>query len=193
MRDPMYLEEERQLQMKAKKEKRLAREFEEQRRRETPGTWEHYFAKQEEANRRAREADARGTTSETWPPARSPPGIFPLLFFQNLTINYNSWLNGSHWCICYILLVVVFIDELDIDSINRFEKTMPGLHPKLESGELECYCGDICKMQVSGDCKTLWQRFWMCNNLAYDLELGNTDVRNNRLCCVVSFQVLNEF
>jgi hypothetical protein len=41
----MYLEEQRQLQMKAKEEKRLAWEDEEQRRRETPGTWEHYFAK----------------------------------------------------------------------------------------------------------------------------------------------------
>jgi hypothetical protein len=49
-------------------------------------------------------------------------------------------------CICYILLVVVSIDELDIDSIDGFEKTMPGLHLKPESDEPECYCADICKM-----------------------------------------------
>jgi hypothetical protein len=56
-------------------EKRLAQEAEQQRRRETPGTWERCCAKQEEANRRAREADLRGTTSnlrgmtsETWSP-----------------------------------------------------------------------------------------------------------------------------
>jgi hypothetical protein len=128
-------------------------------RHETPGTWEHYFDKHEEANRHAREADAWSMTSETWPPPRSPPGIFPLSFFQNLTINCNSLLKGSHGCICYIILVVVSIDEPDIDSINGFEKTMPGLHPKPEGEEPECYCGDVCKMQVSGDYKTLWQWF----------------------------------
>jgi hypothetical protein len=32
---------------------------------------------------------------------------------------------------------------------------MPGLHLKLEGDESECYCGDVCKMQVSGDYKTL--------------------------------------
>jgi hypothetical protein len=98
-------------------------------------------------------------TSETWPPPRSPPSIFPLSFFQNFTINCNSCLKGSHECICYILLFVVFIDELDIDSIDGFEKTMFRLHPKPVGEELECYCGDICKMQLSGDYKTLWQRF----------------------------------
>jgi hypothetical protein len=82
----MYLEEQR---LKSEEEKWLAQEAEEQRRRETPVTWEHYNARQEEVNRRAREADAGGMTSETWPPPRSPPGIFPLSFFQNLTINCN--------------------------------------------------------------------------------------------------------
>jgi hypothetical protein len=62
LKDPMYLEEQR---LKAEEEKRLAWVVEEQRRRETPGTWEHYNARQEEANRRAREANAVGTTSET--------------------------------------------------------------------------------------------------------------------------------
>jgi hypothetical protein len=70
---------------------------------------------------------------------------------------------------------------------------MPGLHPKLEGEEPECYCGDICKMEVSGEYKTLWQRFWMCNNLAYDPESDDTEVCNNRLCCEVTYQVFNEF
>jgi hypothetical protein len=56
LNDLMYCEEQWQ---NAEEEKRLAQEAEEKRRRETPGTWEHYFAKQEEVNMRAREADAR--------------------------------------------------------------------------------------------------------------------------------------
>jgi hypothetical protein len=64
---------------KAEEEKRLAQEAELKRRRETPGTWEHYKAQCDEANRCAREANAGGTTSETWPPPRSPPGNFPFV------------------------------------------------------------------------------------------------------------------
>jgi hypothetical protein len=41
----VYLEKQRQLQMKAEEEERLAQEAEQQRRCETPGTWEHYFVK----------------------------------------------------------------------------------------------------------------------------------------------------
>jgi hypothetical protein len=73
-----------------------AREVEEKRRGETPGTWEHYIAKQEEVSRCAREADVGGTTSETWPLPRSPPGIFPPSLFRNLRINRNSCLKGSN-------------------------------------------------------------------------------------------------
>jgi hypothetical protein len=73
----VYREEQHQQQKKADEEKRLAQEAEQQRRRETPGTCGHYKAKQEEANIRAREADLGGTTSETWPPPRPPPGNFP--------------------------------------------------------------------------------------------------------------------
>jgi hypothetical protein len=80
-----------------------------------------------------------------------PPGIFTPSLFQNLTINCNSWLKGSHGCIYYILLVVVSVDELDIDSINGFEKIMPELQLKPEGEEPECYCDDVCKMQVSRD------------------------------------------
>jgi hypothetical protein len=56
-------------------------------------------------------------------------------------------------------LVVVSIDEHDIDSIDGFAKTMPRLHSKPEGEVPECYCGDPCKMNVSRDYKTLWQRF----------------------------------
>jgi hypothetical protein len=51
LKDPVYLEEQRQLQMKVEEEKKLAQEAEQQRRRETLDTWEHYKARQEEANR----------------------------------------------------------------------------------------------------------------------------------------------
>jgi hypothetical protein len=44
-------------------------------RRETPGTWEHQKAVQEEADRHAREADDGGMTFETWPLPRLPLGI----------------------------------------------------------------------------------------------------------------------
>jgi hypothetical protein len=56
------------------------------------------------------------------------------------------------------------------------------LYPKLEGEDPECFCADACKMEVSGDFKTLWQRFWMYNNLAYDPEPGDTEVQNDRLC-----------
>jgi hypothetical protein len=59
-------------------------------------------------------------------------------------------------CICYVLLIVVSVDELNIDSINRFQKGMTALHLKTDGDELECYCGDVCKMMMSCDYKTLW-------------------------------------
>jgi hypothetical protein len=62
----------------------------------------------------------------------------------------------SYECICYLILIVVFIDELNIDSIDVFEKGMTALHPKPEGEEPECYFSDVCKMEVSGDYKTLW-------------------------------------
>jgi hypothetical protein len=64
-------------------------------------------------------------------------------------------LKGSYECICYLLLIAVFIDDLDIDAIDGFAKGMHRLHLKPEGDEPECYCGDICKMEVSGDYKTL--------------------------------------
>jgi hypothetical protein len=66
---------------------------------------------------------------------------------------------------------------------------MPGLHPKPEGEVPECYCGDPCKMNVLGHYKTLWQRFLMCYNLAYDLELDDTEVRVCKIsdCIVQSY------
>jgi hypothetical protein len=37
--------------------------------------------------------------------------------YRNLTIHYNSCLKGSYGCICYILHIVVCINEHDINSI----------------------------------------------------------------------------
>jgi hypothetical protein len=65
----------------------------------------------------------------------------------------------SYECICYVLLIVVSVDELNIDSTDGFEKGMAALHLEQEGPESKCYYGDICKMEVSGDYKTLWQRF----------------------------------
>jgi hypothetical protein len=48
---------------------------------------------------------------------------------------------------------------MDIDSINGFQKGVAALHTKLEGLELECCCGDVCNMDVSGDYKTLLQWF----------------------------------
>jgi hypothetical protein len=106
-------------------------------------------------------------------------------FSEILQLDCNSCLNGSHGCFFNILLVVVSINKLDMDSIDGFEKTMPGLHLNPEGEELECYSGDVCKIKVSGDYKALWQWFWMRNNLTYDTKPGDREVRNNRLCCEV--------
>jgi hypothetical protein len=87
-------------------------------------------------------------------------------------------------------LIVVSIDERDIDLIDGFTKTMPGLHPKPEGEVPECYCCDPCKMNVSGDYKTLWQRFWMCDNLTYDLEPSDTKARMCKISdCVVQSHI----
>jgi hypothetical protein len=48
----------------------------------------------------------------------------------------------SYECICYLLVIVVCIDELDIDSIDGFGKGMASLHPKPDGEEPECYYGD---------------------------------------------------
>jgi hypothetical protein len=97
---------------------------------------------------------------------------------------------SSYECFYYIFLVVLSIDDHDIDAIDGFAKTMSGLHPKLEDEVLECYCGDQCKMNMSGDYKTLWQWFWMCGNLAYDFELGDTEVHMCKISdCVMQSHI----
>jgi hypothetical protein len=55
--------------------------------------------------------------------------------------------------------------------LNGFVKATHGLYPKLEGENPECYY------------KTLWQRFWMCDNLTYDPELDDTEVRNDDQLC----------
>jgi hypothetical protein len=63
---------------------------------------------------------------------------------------------------------------------------MPGLHLKPEGEVPECYYGDPCKMNVSDDYMTLWQRFWMCDNLTYDPKPGDTEVQMCKISdCVV--------
>jgi hypothetical protein len=98
--------------------------------------------------------------------------------FVNLTSDCNG-LKGSYECICYLLCTVIPDDELNIDALDRFVKGMRELHPKPEGEDPECFCGDACKMEVSGDYKTLWQWFWMCNNIAYDPEPSDTEVSYN--------------
>jgi hypothetical protein len=77
---------------------------------------------------------------------------------------------------CVIYGHVVPDEELDIDSIDGYKKQIVSLFPKPEGPRLECFCGDTCKMEVSGDYKTLGQRYWMCDNLAYDPKLGQQEV-----------------
>jgi hypothetical protein len=97
---------------------------------------------------------------------------------------------SSYEWFCFLFLLVVFIDDCDIDAIDGFAKTMPGLHPKPEGEVPDCYCGDPCKMNVSGDYKTLWQRFWMRDTLAYDHELGDTEVQMCEISdCVVQSHI----
>jgi hypothetical protein len=104
--------------------------------------------------------------------------VISLILFVNMASDCNG-LKWSYECICYLFCIVVPDDELVIDALDGFAKCMCGLHPKPEGEDLECFCGDICKMEVSGDYKTLWQWFWMCNNLAYNLEPGETEVPYN--------------
>jgi hypothetical protein len=76
LKDLMYHEEQRQQRMKVEKEKRLAWEAEQQRRRDTPYTWEYHISKAKENNQRRWVAERDGTTSETWPPPRLEEGNF---------------------------------------------------------------------------------------------------------------------
>jgi hypothetical protein len=57
----------------------------------------------------------------------------------------------------FCFFTVVPNAELDIDALDEYVKTMHELHPKPEGELPKCFCGDVCKMEVSGDYKTLWQ------------------------------------
>jgi hypothetical protein len=74
------------------------------------------------------------------------------------------------------LFFVVPDAEFNINMLEDFAKVMPELQPKLEGLYLTFFCGDTYKMGVSGNYNTLWQRFWMCENLAYDPEPGDIEV-----------------
>jgi hypothetical protein len=71
---------------------------------------------------------------------------FALSEYRNIIIHCNSYLKWSYGCICYILLVVICINEHDINSIDGYEKIIPGLHLKPEGEPPECFCDDVCKM-----------------------------------------------
>jgi hypothetical protein len=80
--------------------------------------------------------------------------VISFLAFVNLTRDCNGF-KGSYECISYLLVTVVSNDELDIDALDGIVKAMHGLHPNLEGEDLECFYGDVCKMEVSDDYKTL--------------------------------------
>jgi hypothetical protein len=84
--------------------------------------------------------------------------VISFLPFENLT-THSSCLKASYECICCLLVIVVPDDELDINALNGFGKGMHRLHPILAGEDLECYCGDVCKMEVSGNYNTLWRQF----------------------------------
>jgi hypothetical protein len=44
----------------------------------------------------------------------------------------------------------------------------PSAYKKPDEEPPMCYCGDPCKLGVSGLYPTLMQRYWNCSNFAYD-------------------------
>jgi hypothetical protein len=98
----MYVEEQWH---EAEEEKSLAQEAELNRRRETSETWEHYQALCEEAGRHAREADAGGTTSETWPLPRSLPSNFPFVVFMKACKSLQYLFESSYECFVIFFLL----------------------------------------------------------------------------------------
>jgi hypothetical protein len=80
--------------------------------------------------------------------------VIYIIPFINLTSDCNDF-KGSYDCIYYLLSTVVPDDELSIDAHDGFAKGMHELHLKPEGEDPECFFGDICKMEVSGDYKTL--------------------------------------
>jgi hypothetical protein len=70
------------------------------------------------------------------------------------------------------VFTVVPDDELNIDALDGFVKAMRGLHLKPEGEDPECFCGDVCKMEVSGDYETLWHRY--CNVIIIGLQCAKS-------------------
>ena len=73
-------------------------------------------------------------------------------------------------------VITVPDEELDIDSLEGYDSRYPCHFPKPNGPHPTCFYGDTCKMDVSADYKTLWERYWMCPNLDYDPEPGQTEV-----------------
>jgi hypothetical protein len=74
--------------------------------------------------------------------------VLSILPFVNLIIESNGF-KGSYGCICYLLFTVVLDDELDIDTLDKFAKGIHELHLKPQGEDLDCFCGDTCKMAYS--------------------------------------------
>jgi hypothetical protein len=82
--------------------------------------------------------------------------VLSILPFVNL-ISESHGFKGSYGCIYYLVFTALPNDELDIDMLDGIAKCMPKLHLKPQGKDTTCFCGDTCKMEVSGDYKTLWQ------------------------------------
>jgi hypothetical protein len=81
--------------------------------------------------------------------------VLSVLPFVNLIIEFNGF-KGSYGCIYYLLFTIVPDDELDIDTLDGFSKGMHELHLKPQGKDPKCFCGDTCKVEMSGDNKTQW-------------------------------------
>jgi hypothetical protein len=91
LNDLMYCKEQG---LMAEEKKRLAQEAELKRRRETLGTWEHYKARCEEADRRAGEADVGVRPLRHGHRHDRRQVISHLSYFRNITIHCNTCLKG---------------------------------------------------------------------------------------------------
>jgi len=157
LKDPVYLEEQRKKKEEEERQKMLDLEAERERTRNERNSWQKHRPEV--------------GTSFTWPPPRPEQGSFP--FFLSLYVwSFIKYVVSiTRFCVS-----VVPDEELDIDSLEGFEGRYPSQFPKPEGPHPTCFCGDTCKMDVSANYKTLWQRYWMCPNLDYDPEPGQTEV-----------------
>jgi hypothetical protein len=68
LRDLAYHEEQRKKRQLKKEEERKAWEAEQERRRNDLSCWEYHIAKAQENNRRLRDPDRVGKSTDVWPP-----------------------------------------------------------------------------------------------------------------------------